>query len=353
MGQAVLWALVGLLLCGVVGLGLVVYQLLRQQGRLLVRLERMESPAAGGPAPQPPPRPSRPIGSEVEPFELPDLAGDLVALEDFRGRRILLVHWSPGCGFCAGVAGELAALEPKLRARNTELVLLSYGDAEKNRALAEEHGLSAPILLQENGKPHPLFATTGTPVAYLLDEQGRVASQIAVGANEVPELARAAADGRRKLTTERSLDESRIERDGLKAGTRAPDFALEDVRGGEVSLADYRGRSVLLVFSDPDCGPCNALLPDLAKVQERAEIVMISRGDPAENRAKAEEHGLGFPVLLQKGWTLSKQYGIFATPVAFLVDAEGVLARDVARGRDQILALAQEQPARKEVPLTH
>jgi peroxiredoxin len=247
----------------------------------------------------------------------------------------------------------VAALEPKLRARNTALMLLSYGDAEKNRALAEEHGLSAPILLQENGKPHPLFATTGTPVAYLLDEQGRVASQIAVGANEVPELARAAADGRRKLTTERSLDESRIERDGLKAGTRAPDFALEDVRGGEVSLADYRGRSVLLVFSDPDCGPCNALLPDLAKVQERAEIVMISRGDPAENRAKAEEHGLGFPVLLQKGWTLSKQYGIFATPVAFLVDAEGVLARDVARGRDQILALAQEQPARKEVPLTH
>src|ERR671925_409596 len=113
MGQAVLWALVGLLLCGVVGLGLVVYQLLRQQGRLLVRLERMESPAAGGPAPQPPPRPSRPIGSEVEPFELPDLAGDLVALEDFRGRRILLVHWSPGCGFCAGVAGVAAPPRPE------------------------------------------------------------------------------------------------------------------------------------------------------------------------------------------------------------------------------------------------
>ena len=95
------------------------------------------------------------------------------------------------------------------------------------------------------------------------------------------------------------------------------------------------------------------MLPELARIQDQAEMVMISRGDPAENRAKAEEHGMDIPVLLQKGWTLSKQYGIFATPVAFLVDEEGVIARDVARGRDAILALARELPARKEVPLTH
>jgi peroxiredoxin len=288
----------------------------------------------------------------VEPFDLPDLAGDLVTLADFRGKQVLLVHWSPACGFCQRIAADLAGLEGKLRKRNAELVLMSYGDAERNRTLAEEHGLSAPILLQEDGKPHPVFGTQGTPVGYLLDEEGRIASALAVGANEVPELARSVAEGRKKLESERSLEESRIERDGLKAGTQAPEFTLENVSGGEVALADYRGRHVLLVFSDPECGPCTALLPDLARLQEKNEIVMISRGDPAENLAKAEEHGLDLPVLLQKGWTLSKQYGIFATPVAFLVDEEGVIARDVARGRDQILALAREMPARKEAPLT-
>src|SRR5687767_2683548 len=156
MAEALLWALMGLSFVAVAGLAAALYQLLRQQGRLLIRLERLESQTAGA-QPQQPPRPaSRPVGSEVEPFQLPDLAGELVALEDFRGRRVLLVHWSPGCGFCAGIAADLAELETKLRRKNTELVLLSYGEAEANRALAEEHGLSAPILLQEPGKPHPL-----------------------------------------------------------------------------------------------------------------------------------------------------------------------------------------------------
>jgi peroxiredoxin len=263
----------------------------------------------------------------------------------------LLVHWSPDCGFCRQIASELAELQDALLKRNTELLLLSYGKAEPNRILAEEHGVDCPVLLQEPSEQLAAFSGLGTPVAYLLDEDGRVAAPLAVGANEVPELARAAAEGRKRLATERSLDESRIEREGLKAGARAPDFALEDVRGGEISLADYHGRSVLLVFSDPDCGPCNALLPDLAKLQKRAEIVMISRGDPAENRAKAEEHGLIFPVLAQKGWALSKQYGIFSTPVAFLIDEEGVIARDVAQGKEEIMALAEEARAQEEAPM--
>jgi peroxiredoxin len=178
-----------------------------------------------------------------------------------------------------------------------------------------------------------------------------VAEPLALGANEVPELARAAAEGRPRLTSERPLADSRLEREGLKPGTEAPAFELEDVRGGKVSLDDYRGRSVLLVFSDPDCGPCNALLPDLARLQQEAAIVLVSRGDRDVNRAKAEEHGLDFPVVVQKGWKLSKDYGIFATPVAFLIDEEGVIARPVARGRDEIVALAEKAPAGKEAEL--
>ena len=42
-----------------------------------------------------------------------------------------------------------------------------------------------------------------------------------------------------------------------------------------------------------------------------------------ENRRKVEASAVEFPVVLQPGWKLSKQYGIFATPVAFLVDEGG------------------------------
>jgi len=45
---------------------------------------------------------------------------------------------------------------------------------------------------------------------------------------------------------------------------------------------------------------------------------------------------------VQRKWELSKQYGIFATPVAFLIDEEGIIARDVATGVDAILELAQQ-----------
>ena len=67
---------------------------------------------------------------------------------------------------------------------------------------------------------------------------------------------------------------------------------------------------------------------------------MVGRGDVEENRRKAQSQGLEFPVVLQQKWELSRKYGIFATPVAFLVGEDGVIKRDVALGPDAILAMA-------------
>jgi hypothetical protein len=72
---------------------------------------------------------------------------------------------------------------------------------------------------------------------------------------------------------------------------------------------------------------------------------MVGRGDVEENRLKAEQNGFEFPVLLQRKWELSKRYGIFATPVAFLIGEDGVIARDVAEGGDEILKLAKHDLA--------
>src|SRR4051812_34334609 len=98
-------------------------------------------------------------------------------------------------------------------------------------------------------------------------------------------VAHEAASGRKRLPGERALSESRIEREGLKAGTPAPAFSLPDLHGRTVSLEEFRGRRVLLVFSDPYCGPCNALAPDLVRLQREHQdnhlaLVMVSRGEP-------------------------------------------------------------------------
>ena len=151
-----------------------------------------------------------------------------------------------------------------------------------------------------------------------------------------------------KLPGRKSLTESRIERNGLSAGTVAPEFTLPDVKGVTISLEKYRGRRVVLVFSDPHCGPCAELAPYLVRTYQRrreitTEIIVVTRGDVEENRQKAEAHGFEFPVVLQHRWKLSKKYGIFATPVAFVIGEDGRTARDVAVGVDQIRAVLHEE----------
>ena len=142
------------------------------------------------------------------------------------------------------------------------------------------------------------------------------------------------------------LKKSRLVRDGLKAGTPAPDFQLPRVGGSELSLAQYRGRRVLLVFSDPACGPCDELAPKLQQLHAQGaacSIVMVGRGDLDANVRKIEDHGITFPVALQRQWEISRLYGMFATPIGFLIDEEGIIAAPVAVGPDRILALLEER----------
>src|SRR5437016_4509988 len=229
------------------------YQLVKQQGRMLLRLDELERNAkvAGAQA--------QSVGEETEPdglavgtdfpaFRFPDITGKEVALEDLRGQRVLLVHWNFDCGFCESIAPELARLETSFEKQNVRLALLAHGDSESNRQRAAEHGLKGPVLLTKDEKTPEPFKHEGTPVAYLLDEQGRVAAPFANGADQVLALAQAlanpgtAASGagngnarRAKLPGERPLAESRIPRDGLKAGTPAPGFRLPDLQGRTVS----------------------------------------------------------------------------------------------------------------------
>ena len=87
-------------LLGALGCWLV-YQLLRQNGRILLRLEAVEvqvaqlSAASAAQAPR-----GLDPGASAPDFELPDLSGKPVGLARWRGRRVLLIFFNPQCGFC-------------------------------------------------------------------------------------------------------------------------------------------------------------------------------------------------------------------------------------------------------------
>jgi peroxiredoxin len=329
------------------------YLLLRQQGRILLRLDAIQ-----GAAPPAPAVTGLAVATPIADFGLPDLDGKQVALQELHGRRVLLTYWSPECGFCDMAAGELAALQLELRKANTELLLVSDDNAESNRKLIAEHSLNCRVLLMgENSAAYKylageVFQNCGTPSAYLLDEEHRVSQPLAVGMVEVVELARQAAATvkpapKAGMLKTLPISASRIEREGLPAGTPAPSFSLPDIHGQTVSLNHFRGRKTLLVFTDPHCGPCEHLMPDLVQLHRKhgnngLAVVMVGRGDAEENKRKALKHNVGFPVVLQDRWKLSRQYGIFATPVAFLIGTDGVILKNVATGREQIMTLAHE-----------
>lgn len=328
------------------------YQLMRQNGRILLLLESL--PQRLGHAHGTGPAPELPLGSVAPEFELPDLLGARQTLAEFRGRRVLLIFFSPGCGFCVKMAPDLAALPVDGSNGRPVPLVVTTGEIERNRQLIEEHGIRCPVLVQEKMEVMATYQVPGTPAGYLIDEQGAIVSKLAVGADalfmlavapsveptEVPEPGGNGHQPQGKAN--RGLAASRLTRDGLKVGTPAPGFRLPRLDDGELSLEAYRGRRVLLVFSDPECVPCDQLLPPLERLhRERRDlqVLMVSRRDVEANREKVAKLGLTFPVGLQKSWEVSLQYGIFATPVGYLIDEDGAIAADVAKGVEPILAL--------------
>ncbi len=338
------------------------YHLVRQNGRVLLRLESLEqqlreSRLGGAQQVQAAPTVAAGLrlGSAAPSFELPDLAGRTRKLSEWRGRRVLLIFFNPKCGFCVQMAPDLSALPQD--GLGATPVLVTTGDPLENRKFFDEYRLPGPVLLQKQMDVATIYKVSGTPVGYVVDEEGRIASEMAVGAQALLALAgesgapqlKAAGNGLPANGTgpagskhDYDLSRSGINRAGLKAGTSAPAFRLPLLDGGELSLADFHGRKVLLVFSDLGCGPCQVLAPKLNAFyceNPELQIVMISRGDAEANRLKAAEQQLTFSIVLQRQWEISRLYGMFATPIGYLINEEGVIEAEVAVGADAIFEL--------------
>ena len=134
-----------------------------------------------------PSRPARPqIGEPAPAFTLPNLSGETVSLSDFLGKKTLLLFWNPSCGFCQQMLADLKAWEAEPPQGTLTLLVVSTGSVEVNQAL----GLRSPMLLDEGFTVGPRFGIHGTPMAMLVDANGKIASEVAAGAPAVFTLAR-------------------------------------------------------------------------------------------------------------------------------------------------------------------
>ena len=137
---------------------------------------------------------------------------------------------------------------------------------------------------------------------------------------------------------------------GLPIGVAAPPFTLPTVNEDALSLHALQadGKPVVLLFSDPDCGPCNALLPEIGRWQQEMgdamTLALISRGTADANRVKCSEHGVQH-VLLQQDREVAAAYGVFGTPSAVLIRPDGTIGSALAQGSDEIRRLVAPSAA--------
>jgi len=160
------------------GQAALVVALLRRHGRVLARLDELEAEQRSGPA----------VGEPAPDFLLPDLDGELVTLADLRapGLPVLLLFSHPACGPCAALLPEVGRWQREHDGQLT-VAIISGGDAEEDRARAEEHGLTR-VLRDDEEDVADRYGATGTPMALLVGPDGRVESELVVGATAIGAL---------------------------------------------------------------------------------------------------------------------------------------------------------------------
>ena len=103
----------------------------------------------------------------------------------------------------------------------------------------------------------------------------------------------------------------------LEVGMKAPEFTLQDQDGREVSLADYRGKKVVLYFypkaSTPGCTrQACAFAASLSEINAQGAVVLgVSKDSVASHRKFADKYGLPFTLLSDPQLEAIQSYGVW------------------------------------------
>jgi len=340
----------------------VLARVLRQNGRLVLRLDALEAtltdaglraapsapPGAGGPdaglpmgAPAPTFRLNRPGGGT-------SATAELLAL----GKPLALAFVDPQCGPCTALLPELALWQQELTDQIT-LVVITTGTVEANNSTLGGQGLDH-VLVQKGWEVSEAYQAYGTPSMVLVGADGTIGSPIAAGRDSIRGLMASFASGQRQPDDTSRLIGAHLAPGGSngahgnhsatlqsRIGLAAPDLRLPGLDGKQVSLAAFRGHSTLVLFWNPACGFCQSMLNELHaweanRSETSPQLLVVSTGSVDANRAM----GLRSPVVLETGFTAAAAFGAGGTPSAVLVDEHGRIASAVGVGATAVLALA-------------
>lgn len=131
-------------------------------------------------------------------------------------------------------------------------------------------------------------------------------------------------------------------------GDPAPGFTLTDLDGQEHSLADYRGRVVVLEWINPKCpfSERHAKEKTMTRLADRFDVVWlaINSSNPGhvdamtagQHKAYNAEHGIDYPVLFDPTGEVGHAYDAKTTPHMYVIDEEGTLIYEGAIDADPL-----------------
>ena len=148
----------------------------------------------------------------------------------------------------------------------------------------------------------------------------------------------------------------------LKAGDKAPDFTSKDQNGEEVSLANFKGKIVILYFYPKDDTPgCTAEACDFrdnyqSLIGKGYEVIGVSTDDSKSHKKFETKYSLPFPLIADEDKSINEAYGVWAEKnnygkkymgtvrTTFIIDADGIIKQviekvDTKNASQQVLDL--------------
>jgi peroxiredoxin len=197
--------------------------------------------------------------------------------------------------------------------------------------------------------PADLERATGVPV-----DEFRQMDAARLQAGVVTELRRLAGGGVESpsgageegfpgCSSQRGPEASKRAGDGRpSADWLAPDFTLPTTTGGEISLSDYRGRDVALVFLSGTCSGSLQIVHNISRIRESLGLeemailpVYVNSGSVEDVNTWTQYLRIDLPLMVSESCELWDAYGFQRVPTIFLIDETGHVRRWLVGERDR------------------
>ncbi len=121
------------------------------------------------------------IGESIPDFKVTDLNGRELTKKSFEGHRTVVAFSSPGCSHCGQLMREIKEWEAERRSNDPHLVVFTDGDADHEKKL----GLRSSMVIDKGFSLSGRFGMRGVPSAVLIDEDGIIVSEAAIGSANI------------------------------------------------------------------------------------------------------------------------------------------------------------------------